>query len=503
MILLISLSTRISPQEQPSTMQNNTAQYRPRFHFSPPAGWMNDPNGMVYYDGEYHLFYQHTPDEINLPKPKHWGHAVSKDLVLWEHLPIALYPDHLGEIWSGSAVVDWHNTSGLQTGDEPVLVAIFTHFDDGIQQQSLASSNDRGRTWAKFNHNPVIANPGLKDFRDPKVFWHPGTGNWVMVLAAGDRVMLYISPNLINWAQTSEFGALEGAHGGVWECPDLFPLNLDGEPDQEYWVLIVSVGSGAPNGGSGTQYFIGQFDGETFTNLLPATAVRWLDFGTDNYAGVTYSDIPKRDGRRILIGWMNNWRYAYQVPTSPWRGTMTLPRELKLITGHNGSPYLITLPIQELEKLRRDHNRLPSPTAGEAAPFEIDGQAFEVIVEFDPGNAAEVGLLFSNSGGDRVQVGYDNRAEVLFIDRRSSGLVDFNPDFSRHNHSAPLRLDSGRLHLQIFVDACSIEVFGNDGIVAITDQIFPRSKLNQVAPYALDGEARLIKSDIWQLDPHQ
>jgi len=491
-------------------MNNPTENFRPQFHFTPETGWMNDPNGMVYYDGEYHLFYQYTPKEINLPRPKHWGHAVSTDLVHWEHLPVALSPDSLGEIWSGSAVVDWENTSGWQTGDEAVLVAIFTHFDNGLQQQSIATSNDRGRTWTKYSRNPVIPNPGLNDFRDPKVFWHPNTARWVMVLAAGDRVMLYTSTNLIEWRLSSQFGELEGAHGGVWECPDLFPLSIDGNPQEERWILLVSVGSGAPNGGSGTQYFIGNFDGETFTNHLPATAVNWIDYGADNYAGVTFSDIPASDGRRILIGWMSNWRYAYKVPTSPWRGAMTAPRRLRLTTGQNGTPKLVSSPVKELEMLRQDHTHHMYSVERKASSLlmadanhpliqRLDGGALEMMVAFDPGTATQFGLRFFNKAGDQVRVGYDVKAQILFVDRCSCGIMDFDLDFGRHIHTAPLQLEAGILYLHILLDSSSIEVFGNHGNAVITDLIFPGETIDEVEYFTQNGDVKIIKFDVWEL----
>jgi len=327
--------------------------YRPRIHYTPLSGWMNDPNGMVYYDGEYHLFYQFTPDRIDTPGPKHWGHAISTDLVHWTQMPVALSPDPLGEIWSGSVVVDSKNTSGLQAGEENVLVAVFTHSSDGQQQQSIAYSNDRGRSWIKYDHNPVVPNPDHEDFRDPKVLWHSETNRWIMVLAAGDQVMFYRSPNLIDWEFTSTFGELEGAHGGVWECPDLFLVPGDSSSEREVWVLLVSVGSGAPSGGSGSQYFIGEFDGLTFTNHNPAPTVNWVDFGKDNYAGVTFSGV---EDRRIFMGWMSNWYYAYKIPTVPWRGSMTLPRELNLITQDGQRQYLVSTPIKELSILRGKHS---------------------------------------------------------------------------------------------------------------------------------------------------
>jgi fructan beta-fructosidase len=509
-IILLSFSITIKQNEGLFNFMEYTELYRPQYHFSPETGWMNDPNGLVYYDGEYHLFYQYTPNESGIPGSKSWGHAVSNDLVCWEHLPVALSPDSLGDIFSGSAVVDWQNTSGLQTGGEAVLVAIFTHSADGLQQQSIAYSNDRGRTWTKYSQNPVIPNPGLSDFRDPKVFWHAGTARWIMVLAAGDRVMLYTSPNLFDWRFSSQFGELEGAHGGVWECPDLFPLKVDGDPKSELWVLLVSVGGGAPNGGSGTQYFVGSFDGKTFTNHLPPTEVNWIDYGMDNYAGVTYSDIPEQDGRRILVGWMNNWRYADKIPTSPWRGAMTLPRALKLTMDPTGTPQLVSTPIQEFEKIRLKQLRSIDSggdnlegernlSGNQPIIEEMDSQTLEVIAEIDPGTATQFGFRLKNTMGDQVLVGCDIKAKVFFIDRRNSGFVDFESDFGRNIHPAPYHLDSSTVQLQIFVDSSSIEVFGNGGRVVLTDQIFPWEQIDEVEFYTLDGYAQILKLDVWEL----
>ena len=245
-------------------------QHRPQFHFSPESKWMNDPNGMVYYDGEYHLFYQYYPDST-VWGPMHWGHAVSRDLVHWEHLPTALYPDSLGYIFSGSALVDWNNTSGFGKDGQPPLIAIFTHHDpvgekagrNDFQYQSIAYSNDKGRTWTKYEGNPVVPNPGIRDFRDPKVIWDKDSEQWIMVFAAWDHVKFYASPNLKDWTHLSDFGKAWGSHAGVWECPDLFPMQVEGSATQK-WVLLLSINPGSVNGGSGTQYFVGDFDGKDF-----------------------------------------------------------------------------------------------------------------------------------------------------------------------------------------------------------------------------------------------
>ena len=314
-----------------ANVQTYNEPFRPQYHFSPEQGWMNDPNGLVYHNGDYHLFYQYYP-HATVWGPMHWGHAVSKDLVTWEHKPIALFPDEKGYIFSGSAVVDTHNTSGFSTTGEPPLVAIFTYFSlpkekSGsieTQSQGIAYSLDNGVTWEKYGGNPVLPNPGIKDYRDPKVFWHEPTKKWIMLLVAGDYVKLYSSKNLKKWNFLSDFGKELGSKGGVWECPDLFPLTTTS--GETKWVMVVSIGNGAPNGGSGTQYFVGDFNGTQFTTNQKE--YKWLDWGTDNYAGITYNNTPNNE--RIFIGWMSNWQYALKTPTTPWRSAMTLPRELIL-----------------------------------------------------------------------------------------------------------------------------------------------------------------------------
>lgn len=303
---------------------------------------MNDPNGMFYLNGIYHLYFQYYP-KGNVWGPMHWGHAISKDLISWKEQPIALYPDKLGLIFSGSAVVDYKNTSGFGKNGIIPIIAIYTYHNlEGekakeidFQTQAIAYSLDEGLTWTKYNKNPVIANPGIKDFRDPKVIWDTKNSTWILVLAARNKIMFYSSKNLKNWKLESSFGQDYGQHGGVWECPDLFPIKVE-ESDETKWVLIVSINPAAPNGGSGTQYFIGDFIGNKFTidpnfsKQLDTQKAVWIDYGRDNYAGVTWSNIPKKDGRSLFIGWMSNWDYARDVPTETWRSAMTIPRELKL-----------------------------------------------------------------------------------------------------------------------------------------------------------------------------
>ncbi|MEL6303458.1 MAG: glycoside hydrolase family 32 protein, partial [Bacteroidota bacterium] len=324
--------------------------YRPQYHFTPKQNWMNDPNGLVFYKGWYHLFYQYYPDDT-VWGPMHWGHARSKDMMHWEHMPIALYPDELGLIFSGSAVIDSQNTSGFGSTQNPAMVAMYTYHlmegekagRDDFQTQGIAYSLDEGTTWTKYEGNPVIPNNGIKDFRDPKVFWHEPTKMWVMALVAGDHVKFYESPNLKEWSHMSDFGKEVGAHGGVWECPDLFPLT-DAKSGERKWALLVSINPGAPNGGSGTQYFIGDFDGKEFVSAQ--REAKWLDYGTDNYAGVTYNNLPEEE--RVFIGWMSNWDYARDTPTESWRSAMTLPR--KLFLEKDGEDYwLKNLPLASVE----------------------------------------------------------------------------------------------------------------------------------------------------------
>ncbi|CAI6293720.1 levanase [Bacillus subtilis] len=468
--------------------------YRPQYHFTPEANWMNDPNGMVYYAGEYHLFYQYHPYGLQWG-PMHWGHAVSKDLVTWEHLPVALYPDEKGTIFSGSAVVDKNNTSSFQTGKEKPLVAIYTQDREGLQVQSIAYSNDKGRTWTKYAGNPVIPNPGKKDFRDPKVFWYEKEKKWVMVLAAGDRILIYTSKNLKQWTYASEFGQDQGSHGGVWECPDLFELPVDGNPNQKKWVMQVSVGNGAVSGGSGMQYFVGDFDGTHFKNENQSDKVLWTDYGRDFYAAVSWSDIPSTDSRRLWLGWMSNWQYANDVPTSPWRSATSIPRELKLKAITEGVRVVQT-PVKELETIRGTSKKWKNLTISPASHNVLAGQsgdAYEINAEFkvSPGSAAEFGFKVRTGENQFTKVGYDRRNAKLFVDRSESGNNTFNPAFNTGKETAPLKPVNGKVKMRIFVDRSSVEVFGNDGKQVITDIILPDRSSKGLELYAANGGVKV------------
>lgn len=468
-----------------------TEEYRPQFHFTPKEKWMNDPNGLVYNEGIYHLFYQYYPEDI-VWGPMHWGHAISKDLVYWEHKPIALFPDEHGLIFSGSAVVDKDNTSGLGTDGKPPLVAIFTYHDmDGekagkmdFQTQGIAFSLDNGQTWEKYFGNPVIPNSGIKDFRDPKVFWHEASQSWILILVAGDHAKFYNSKDLKKWDLMSEFGKDVGAHGGVWECPDLFPLKVDGI-GKEKWILTISINPGAPNGGSGTQYFIGDFDGTTFTTDQKDT--RWLEWGTDNYAGVTYNNVPNED--RIFIGWMSNWAYARDTPTEKWRSAMTVPRKLSL-QSFGDEIALVSYPIETIGTILKSEIKkdilLPS--------------AAEDTISFDHFNQVEVRfttetrdfvLTFKNAQDEELVLTMDSAQKTFLLDRVSSGKTDFQEDFGSKIQQMPIpNLPEQAYEVRMLIDWSSIEIFINEGQYVMTAQVFPNE------PYTMLRISNTTKSEI-------
>ena len=474
---------------------------------------MNDPNGMVYYEGEYHLFYQHYP-EGNRWGPMHWGHAVSRDLVKWENLPIALYPDSLGYIFSGSAVVDYGNTSGFGELEDPPLVAMYTYHDmagekagrDDFQSQGIAYSTDKGRTWVKYSGNPVIPNLGVRDFRDPKVVRDAANDQWVMVLAAQDRVQFFTSKNLKQWELTSEFGENARNHSGVWECPELMPLRV-AETGERAWVLVVSINPGGANGGSGTFYFPGNWDGKTFTPLRepsfsPTDTVNWVDYGRDNYAGVTFDNA--RNGRRIFMGWMSNWDYAQVVPTTTWRSAMTLPRELSLHQTDFGTR-LHQNPVPELQKLRGESIKLEMPrlldgtTSVDLSQLKANG-AFELDLTIDlvDSDAEALYVTLENAAGDQFyRFGYSRKEGVknaFFTDRRSAGPTDFNEKFAPEGLTvAPRWSNDGQLRIHAYFDRTSAEVFCDQGDPVLTDIFFPEEPFTMLTfeTYGSMGEGML------------
>lgn len=434
---------------------------------------MNDPNGMVFHDGRYHLFHQHNPDAAEWGNI-HWGHAVSHDLLRWTHRPNAIAPHpELGLVASGCAVFDERNTSGLGNDDHPPLVAMFTHLIvEGPQVQSLAFSTDGGATWREYERNPVLADPSFEHFRDPKVFWHAASDRWVMVLAAGQVVRFYASTNLIEWTHLSDFGEGFGAHGGVWETPDLFELRTDS--GETRWVLLVSIDDGGPNGGSATQYFVGTFDGTRFAVDDDRRAPRWLDYGPDFYACVTWSNAP--DGRRIALGWMSNWAYAAKVPTTTWRGAMTVPRELFLMRADDGlevhnRPIDLSSVIADTQVFTADEVELSSST------FVVEAEV-EGTVAFDLGTD--------------VRVRYDGDSSRFVLDRTNARSDAMSP-------LVDVPYEAGeRVALTILVDRSTVEVFVDDGAVSFSALVFPDEPIRSVrfaGGSLVRGRSRLLAVD--------
>ena len=480
--------------------------HRPQFHFTPKANWMNDPNGMFYYEGKYHLFYQYFPDST-VWGPMHWGHAESTDMLHWEHLPIGLFPDSIGCIFSGGAVVDNKNTSKLGTKENPPIVATFTHHDfvgekaktNDFQKQSIAYSLDGGHEWIKYKGNPVIPNSEkIKDFRDPKVVWYEPLQKWILVLAAYDRVKFYSSSNLIDWKFISDFG-IEGDKR-LWECPDLFPMKIEGTNEYK-WVLIVSIQKNAPNEGTATSYFIGEFNGKEFKSEVENQ--KWLDWGTDNYAFVTWNNIPKDDGRVLGIGWMSNWQYAQIVPTTNWRSAMTLPRELKLIK--SGANYFLhSLPTREFQTLRGESASFDQMNITEEkvlnGSFSASQSELDLTIDLKKTTANSFGIKLQNDLGENLLVKFNKSEGTMYIDRTNSRKDKFSDEFFQKEHSAPVDFEKEKMNIRLIIDAASIEIFINDGELSFTSIFFPSKKFDTISLFANKGTCNIINSKIYSLN---
>jgi fructan beta-fructosidase len=432
---------------------------------------MNDPNGLVYYGGTYHLFFQYYPYST-VWGPMHWGHAASRDLMHWKEYPIALYPDSLGYIFSGSAVLDQNNSSGFGTRGVLPLIAMFTQHDPAgenkrvnYENQSLAYSLDSGLTWQKYRGNPVLKNPGITDFRDPKLIWFAPGHKWILALAARDRVIFYSSQDLRHWKNESEFGKDQGAHGGVWECPDLFRLK---QGNSSKWVLLVSVNPGGPNGGSGTQYFLGSFDGTRF--VTSDKNIRWLDYGPDDYAGVTWSNTGDR---RIFIGWMSNWQYANLIPEGSWRNAMTIPRNL-VLDQIGGTHWIRSEPVPELwalakktiveEDIRPGEFRLP---AGPGKEFQLP-----CIVQLYFDTLSDMSVEIGSRMGHKIVIGYSTKGKNFYVDRSQSGATHFSEVFARKS-IAPRLSKEPQESITLILDFSSVELFADHGLTAMTSLFFP------------------------------
>ena len=467
---------------------NKETLWRPVYHFAPQWGWMNDPNGMVYKDGEYHLFYQYNPYGSRWGN-MNWGHAISRDLVSWEHMPVAISPDGLGTIFSGSAVVDKDNTAGFGAN---AIVAFYTQAS-ARQMQSIAYSTDNGRTFKKYAGNPVLTGD-VADFRDPKVSWHEGTHKWILTLAVGQEIRFYSSPNLKDWTYESNFGEGQGNHGGVWECPDLFELPVAGT-SQKKWVLIVNINPGGPFGGSATQYFVGSFDGHKFVNESPK-ATKWMDFGKDHYATVTWSNAPQN--RVIALAWMSNWQYANEVPTMQYRSSNSVPRDLRLFV-KDGETYLQSAPSPELLALRKDKVMSKSFSVGKAYTIDqlmSDNKGtYEITMTVRQKKQGNLSMRLMNEQGEEIEYSLDMAKRELTCIRDKSGVAGFSKDFITPTVT---QVDGGDLQLRFLVDRSSVEAFVNDGRFVMTNLVFPHTPYNKVMFSATGGSVSVKNFTVYR-----
>ena len=496
----------------------NTDFYRPSYHHTPSYGWMNDPNGMFYKDGIYHLCYQYNPYGSKWGN-MHWGHAISRDLIHWKEVESTIARDPMGHIFSGSAIIDKDGTANY---GKDAIVALYTSASDKNGQiQCMAYSTDGGYTFHKYSGNPVLTPfDGLKDFRDPKVFWYAPLKKWYMIVSADKEMRFYSSPDLKKWTYVSAFGRGYGAQPNQFECPDFFQLPVDGNPNKKKWVMIVNINPGCLFGGSATEYFIGDFDGKNFVCDSKPSIAKFLDYGKDHYATVTFSGVQDRV---LGIAWMSNWQYANVTPIRQYRGANTLPREFKLFTGKDGQIYMSSNVVPEVAGLRKTFKRLPDLviTQGKDSKNLSSSKenAFEIEMDVTPGEAAKTGFVLYNEKGEKVNIYFDMKAGRLVMDRTESGKTKFGEkaeahkiekEFDLHEHReikepfrklnsvnykndfalgtwAPLSLcDSKTYHLDVFVDKCSIEIFVNGGRIAMTNLVFPTQPYTSVKFYS-DG----------------
>ena len=498
---------------------SNTDYYRPEYHHTPLYGWMNDANGLVYKDGEYHLYFQYNPYGSKWGN-MHWGHSVSKDLVHWQHLDPAIARDTLGHIFSGSTVIDKNNSAGY--GKDAMIAFYTSASDEHGQIQCMAYSNDNGRTYTKYEKNPILTPfDELKDFRDPKVFWYEPAQKWYMIVSADKNMRFYSSTDLKQWEYLSQFGEGYGVQPNQFECPDFIQLPVDGNKDNMKWVMIVNINPGCPFGGSATEYFIGDFDGKEFKCDTDKSVTKWLDFGKDHYATVCFSNTGDRI---IAVPWMSNWQYANVTPIRQYRGANALPRELSLYT-KNGEIYMAANVVKETEALRKSTRNVESLSVeGETVIDSItDGLNSGVELEMDivPGKAQTVGFDIMNAKGEKTKIYLDLKAGRVVMDRTESGLIAFGEKAEPHfkeNHDrrktesinyindfalgtwAPLSLCEGKsYHLNVFVDKCSVELFVDGGRIAMTNLVFPTEVYNSLRFYTEGGKAEVKNLSIHKL----
>jgi fructan beta-fructosidase len=498
-LVFVTLTACVCRAEDPYNEQ-----YRPQYHFSPKVNWTNDPCGIVYANGEYHLFFQFNPFG-DLWGHMSWGHAVSRNLVQWRELPVAIPEGEGPMIFTGSSVVDQKNTSGLCEPGTQCIVSIYTgHTPKSgawaqLQTQDLAVSQD-GYTWTKYKGNPVL-NIDQTDFRDPKVFWHEASKQWIMVtvLPLAKKASIYGSPNLKDWKHLSDFGP-EGETKGIWECPDLFELPASSDRHEVHWVLKIGLNPGHISGGSGEQYFVGQFDGKQFRNESPKSDIRWLDYGRDCYCALTWNGEASGSGRH-MIGWMNNWDYAPVAPTKPWKGAMTLPRKLEL--HHSGGQFrLAQVPVESLRSLRAEQltysGKSPAELNRKLRQWAHRTQTLEIEATIRPGSAKRVVWKLLGGSGEYTLVGFDAEARQLFVDRTKSGNTGFSPKFPSRT-IAPMEVRNGELSLRIFTDRSSVEVFADNGQVVMTNLVFPKPDSTDLSLAVEGGEMESLRMNAWNL----
>ena len=473
----------------------NREKFRPVYHHTPAYGWMNDPNGMFYKDGVYHLYFQHNPYGSTWGNMT-WGHSTSTDLVNWKFEGDPIVPDAWGAIFSGSCVVDKENTAGF---GKDAVIAFYTSAKPtpwgDSQSQSMAYSLDNGKSFTKYAHNPILTSTE-RDFRDPKVFWYAPGKHWVMILAVGQEMQIFSSKDLKEWKKESSFGAKQGAHGGVWECPDLVQLPVEGSKDKK-WVLICNLNPGGPFGGSAAQYFVGTFDGKKFTNESP-TQTKWLDWGKDNYATVTWSNAP--DNRCIALGWMSNWQYQAVLPTFQYRGSNTIARDLTLYE-EEGDYYLKSAPSPEIESLRGEKVSIPSFKVSDSyevkSLLDDNEGAYEIEMTIKNSGASKIVFSLLNDKGEKLYMYYNVPRKQFVMDRSESGIVDFSKDFPAVT-VAPVA-DTDNIRLRLFIDKSSIEAFGEDGKYVMTNRIFPNAPYNRLQFESVRGNFTVKSLNVYKL----
>ena len=493
---------------------NEEEQYRPHFHFSAKNNWINDPNGMFFLNGTYHLYFQYHPFS-NVWGPMHWGHATSSDLIHWEEQKIALYPDELGTIFSGSAVVDHHNRSGFGVQGKTPVVAVYTNHDhqgegsgrNDYQTQSIAYSLDEGYHWVKYAQNPVLSNPDIPDFRDPKAFWDSENDQWTMALAVKNVIQFYSSDDLKKWELRSEFGKDIGNHKGVWECPELFQLPIAGTFDKK-WVLLVSVNPGAPNGGSGTQYFVGDWDGThfnpdpDFTQSMSQTHNFWMDYGKDNYASVSFDNLPHPQGKRVVIGWMSNWEYARLLPTKQWKNQMTIARELDLIPdGHTFR--LRSQPTKNLYDNTTLKKTWEKPHFKEKAILTNSQEVSLDRLLLKATLVPEANQLYtwhlSSPAGDQLTFGYDQEKNEFFINRSGLMIDSFSQDFAAQKQIVTRTAQHENIQIEVILDKTSIELFFDGGQTVLSALFFGKAPFDQLSLSSTVQEVVLERLELWEI----